>query len=182
MRPALPGPDPQINPTFPRRRQQLPPSVPGTRTTTTPSVCKSLKITVPRAPQRTPLLLDVIDIFDDADAWSIFVPTDPSTSTSTSNSNIGNDLSQLRIPEALTSAYSAYDPVEIIRACVRDCAILLHLFFISNLLSPSFLSEYDTDDDNDDDDDEWWTMDDIRKKPDDKLLIVIGFIKLSEVA
>ena len=152
--PALPGPDPQINPTFPRRHQQLPPSVPGTRTTTPPSVCKSLKIAVPRAPQRTPLLLDVMDIFDNANAWSIFVPPDPSTSTSTSNSKIGSDLSQqLCIPETLTSAYSAYDPVEIIRACIRDYATLLRLFylFISNLLSAlisSFLPEYDTDDDN----------------------------------
>ena len=129
MRPALPGPDPQINPTFPRRRQQLPPSVPGTRATTTLSVRKLLKISVPRAPQRTPLLLDVIDIFDDADAWSIFVPTDPSTSISTSSSNIGNDLSQLRKPEALTSAYSAYDPVEIKRACVRDYATFTFFYF-----------------------------------------------------
>ncbi|KAN0134117.1 hypothetical protein V8E53_008054 [Lactarius tabidus] len=46
--PALPGPNPQLDPTFPCRRQALPPPVPNM---TTPSVRKSLKITVLRAPR-----------------------------------------------------------------------------------------------------------------------------------
>ena len=115
--PRTPGPNPQLDPTFPYRRQPLPSPVPSTTTTTTLAVRKSLKITVPRAPPRTPLPMDVADIFDDIDAWSIFVPTsgtrstDPNSSTST---NIGAELSPPRIPETPMSAYSAYDPVELI--------------------------------------------------------------------
>ncbi|KAF8267191.1 hypothetical protein EI94DRAFT_1841441 [Lactarius quietus] len=50
----MPGPHPQLDPTFPHRRtaswhllhQPLPPSPSGTVTTTNPAICKSLKITV----------------------------------------------------------------------------------------------------------------------------------------
>jgi hypothetical protein len=134
--PALPGPHPHLDPTFPRRRQALPPPVPGT----TPSVRKLLKITVPRAPPRTPLPLDVADIFDDGDAWSIFAPsrstlTGTSASASTSTS-IGAELSPPCIPETLMSAYSAYDPVELIIGYANQPSPLLS----------SFLPEYDSDD------------------------------------
>jgi hypothetical protein len=110
--PALPGPHPQLDPTFPRRRQALPPPVPGT----TPSVRKSLKVTVPRAPPRTPLPLDVADTFDDVDAWSIFaLSRSTGTGTSASNStSIGVELSPPRIPETPMSVWSVYDPVELI--------------------------------------------------------------------
>ncbi|KAN0134205.1 hypothetical protein V8E53_007977 [Lactarius tabidus] len=134
--PALPGPHPHLDPTFPRRRQALPPPVPGT----TPFVRKSLKITVPRAPPRTSLPLDVADIFDDDDAWSIFAPsrsTNPNTSTS-STSNIGSELSPPRIPETPMSAYSAYDPVELIIDYANQPSPLPSL--------SSFLPEYDSDD------------------------------------
>ena len=138
--PAIPrvsGPNPQLDPTFPRRR----PPVPGT-TNTTPSVRKSLKITVPRAPPRTSLPLDVA--VDDSDAWSIFVPSNPSTSASTTN--IGTELSPPRIPESPMSAYSTYDPVELISDYATQPSPLL----------TSFLPEYDSDDDDDGDDDESW--------------------------
>ena len=79
--PRAPDPKPQLDPSFPHQRQ-LP--VPGT-TAKTPSVQKSLKITVPRAPPRTPLPLNVDDIFDDNVAWS----SDPGASTSTSTTSIG---------------------------------------------------------------------------------------------
>jgi hypothetical protein len=62
--PALTGPHPQLDPTFPCRRQALPPPAPGT---TPPSVRKSLKI-VPRAPPPAPLLLDFADIFPEYDS------------------------------------------------------------------------------------------------------------------
>ena len=111
--PHTPSPNPKLDPTFPCRRQPLPSPVPSTTTTMIPTVRKSLKITVPRAPPRTPLPQDVADIFDDIDAWSIFVPSSalPSTGTGT---NIGAELSPPRIPETPMSAYSAYDPVELI--------------------------------------------------------------------
>jgi hypothetical protein len=98
---GLPGLHPQLAPTFLRRRQALPLPVPGT-TTATPSVRKSLKITVLRASPRTPPLLDVADIFDDVDPWSIFVPSASPRSTGTSASastNIDPELSPPRIPE-----------------------------------------------------------------------------------
>ena len=62
-------------------------------------VRKSLKITVPRMPPCTQLPLDVADIFDDTDAQSIFVPSNSSTGTSTSSTNIDTELSPPRIPE-----------------------------------------------------------------------------------
>jgi hypothetical protein len=71
---GLPRLYPQLDPTFRHRLQALPPPIPST-TTTTPSVRKSLKITVPRVLPRTPLPFDVMDIFDDVDAWSIFAPS-----------------------------------------------------------------------------------------------------------
>jgi hypothetical protein len=136
--PELPGPHPHLDPTFPRRRQAMPPPVPGT--STTPSVRKSLKITVPRAPPRTPLPLDVADIFDDVDAWSIFAPS-RSTATGTSASagtstSVGAELSPPRIPETPMSTYSAYDPVELIIDYANQPSPLLS----------SFLPEYDSDD------------------------------------
>jgi hypothetical protein len=87
--PLLPG-----RPDFPV--PALPSPVPGTATTT-PSVRKPLKITVPRAPSRTPLPLNVAEIFDNVDAWSIYVPS-CGTGTSTSTS-IGAELAPPRIPE-----------------------------------------------------------------------------------
>jgi hypothetical protein len=66
--PALPGPHPQLDSTFPRRCQALPPPIPCTTTTMTPSVVrKSHKITLPHVLLRTLLPLDVADIFDDVD-------------------------------------------------------------------------------------------------------------------
>ncbi|KAF8270112.1 hypothetical protein EI94DRAFT_1723475 [Lactarius quietus] len=149
--PHTPGPHPQLDPTFPRRRtasrpghllrQPLPPPPSDTVTTTNPAIRKSLKITVPRAPPRTPLPLDVADIFDDIDAWSIFVPSAGlrSTSTGTANTLGCTELSPPRLPQTPMSAYSEYDPVELI----VDYAKLP-----SPSPSPSlssFLPEYDED-------------------------------------
>lgn len=135
---GLLGLHPQLDPTFPHWRQALPLPVPGT-TTTTPSVRKSLKITVPRAPPCPPLPLDVADIFDDFNAWSIFVPSGPHhTSTSTSAStNIGAELSLPHIPKTAMSEYSVYGPIELIIDRLRQPTF--------TLLS-SFLPEYYSDD------------------------------------
>jgi hypothetical protein len=156
---CAPGPAPPTRPDFPASAAPAAASpVPGTTTTTTPSVRKSLKITVPRAPPRTPLPLDVADIFDDIDAWSIFVPssgprsTDPSTSTS--STSIGAELSPPRIPETPMSAYSAYDPVELIIDYATQPSPLLS----------SFLPEYDSDGDKDDDDESWPTEEKLRSR------------------
>ena len=54
-----------------------------------------------------------MDIFDDTDAWSVFVPSN--SSNSTSSTNIVTELSPLRLQKAPMSIYSAYDPVEFIR-------------------------------------------------------------------
>ena len=146
--PAIPhmsGPNPQLDPTFPRRR----PPVPGASTTMTPSVRKSLKITVPRAPPRTSLPHDVADVFDDSDAWSVFVPSSGLRSTTlASTTSIGAELSPPRIPETPMSVYSAYDPVELISDYATQPSPLL----------TSFLPEYDSDDEEEDDEDVSWPM------------------------
>ena len=89
-----------------------------------------VKIAFPRALPRTPLPLDIADTFDDADAWFIIVPSDPSTgtSTSTSSSNIGTELSPPRILETPMNAYSAYDPVDLIIDCATLPSPLLSSF------------------------------------------------------
>jgi hypothetical protein len=147
--PSLPraarAPHPQLDPTFPRPRtatsrpprQPLPD--PPLGTTTTAAVRKSLKITVPRAPPRTPLPLDVADIFDDVDAWSIFVPSTGPRSTGGTITSI-TELSPPRLPQTPMSVYDEYDPVELI----VDYATLP-----SPQPSPSlssFLPEYESDD------------------------------------
>ncbi|KAI9462893.1 hypothetical protein BJY52DRAFT_1255845 [Lactarius psammicola] len=158
--PRTPGPNPQLDPTFPRRRttsrrlsrQQLPtyppPPPPSRTTTTTTSVRKSLKITVPRAPPRTPLPLDVADIFDDIDAWSVFAPSAGLRSTATS---AGAELSPPRLPQTPLSAYSEYDPVELIvdYAALPSPQPSPSSSSVSPSLS-SFLPEGDSDDDESD--------------------------------
>ena len=79
----------------------------------TPFVRKPVKIIVRCAPLRTSLRLDVMDIFDDTDAWSVFVPSN--SSNSTSSTNIVTELFPLLLQKAPMSMYSAYDPVEFIR-------------------------------------------------------------------
>ena len=79
----------------------------------TPFVRKPVKIIVRCAPLRTLLRLDVMDIFDDTDAWSVFVPSN--SSNSTSSTNIVTELFPLLLQKAPMSMYSAYDPVEFIR-------------------------------------------------------------------
>ncbi|KAI9444035.1 hypothetical protein H4582DRAFT_2095380 [Lactarius indigo] len=162
--PRTPGPSPQLDPTFPRRRtpsrrpsrQQLPtyPPPQPPRTATTPSVRKSLKITVPRAPPRTPLPLDVADIFDDIDAWSIFAPSAGPRSTSTANSAGLAELSPPRMPHTPMSAYSEYDPVELI----VDYATLPspQSSPSSSSVSPSLSSFLPDDDSDNDDESEYW--------------------------
>ena len=81
--------------------------------TMTPFVRKPVKIIVPCAPPHTSLRLDVTDIFDDTDAWSVFVPSNPSNSTS--STNIVTEFSPLHLPKAPMSTNSAYDSVEFIR-------------------------------------------------------------------
>ncbi|KAN0134187.1 hypothetical protein V8E53_007959 [Lactarius tabidus] len=92
--------------------------------------CRLPKIAVPPALPRTLPLLDVADIFDDIDTWSIFVP-----SRSTSTTGIGAELSPPRIRETHMSAYLAYDPVELIIDYATQPAPLL-----------SSLPEYDSGD------------------------------------
>ncbi|KAH9059783.1 hypothetical protein EDB87DRAFT_743490 [Lactarius vividus] len=160
--PRTPGPSPQLDPTFPRQRtpsrrpsrQQLPtyPPPPPPRTATTPSVRKSLKITVPRAPPRTPLPLDVADIFDDIDAWSVFAPSAGLRSTSTATSAGASELSPPRIPHTPMSAYSQYDPVELI---VDYATLPSPQLSPSSSMTPS-LSSFLPDDDSDDNESEYW--------------------------
>ena len=95
------------------------------------------------APPRTPLPLDVADIFDDTDAWSIFVPSKPCNSTS--SINIGTKLSPLCIPETPMNTHLAHGPVEPIRDYATQPSPLLS----------SFLPEYASHDNNDDDDESW---------------------------
>jgi len=160
--PRTPGPSPQLDPTFPRRRtasrrpsrQPLltyPPSPAPPRTKTTTSVRKSLKITVPRAPPRTPLPLDVADIFDDIDAWSVFAPSAGLRSTSTATS-AGAELSPPRMPHTPLSAYSEYDPVELI---VDYAALPSPQPSPSSSAAPS-LSSFLPEDGSDDDESDCW--------------------------
>ncbi|KAH9047450.1 hypothetical protein EDB83DRAFT_2403107 [Lactarius deliciosus] len=167
--PRTPGPSPQMDPTFPRKRTttsrrpscQQPPTYPlpqPPRTATTPSIRKSLKITVPRAPPRTPLPLDVADIFDDIDAWSVFAPSAGLRSTSAATSAGAAELSPPRMPHTPMSAYSQYDPLELI---VDYATLPSPQPSPSSSVSPSpsmspSLSSFLPDDDEDDEESEYW--------------------------
>ncbi|KAN0134116.1 hypothetical protein V8E53_008053 [Lactarius tabidus] len=86
-----------------------------------------------------PLPLDVADIFDDVDTWYIFMPsrsTNPNTSTNTSTSNIGKELSPPHIPKTPMSTCSGRDPIKLIIDCAAQPSPLLS----------SFIPEYDSDD------------------------------------
>ncbi|KAH9047148.1 hypothetical protein EDB84DRAFT_545588 [Lactarius hengduanensis] len=166
--PRTPGPSPQLDPTFPRQRttsrrpsrQPLPtyPAPQPPRTATTPSIRKSLKITVPRAPPRTPLPLDVADIFDDIDAWSVFAPSAGLRSSSAATSAGAAELSPPRIPHTPMSAYSQYDPLELI---VDYATLPSPQPSPSSSMSPSpslspALSSFLPDDGSDDEESEYW--------------------------
>ncbi|KAH9171567.1 hypothetical protein EDB89DRAFT_1970590 [Lactarius sanguifluus] len=166
--PRTPGPSPQLDPTFPRQRttsrrpsrQPLPtyPLPQPPRTATTLSIRKSLRITVPRAPPRTPLPLDVADIFDDIDAWSVFAPSAGLRSTSAATSAGAAELSPPRMPHTPMSAYSQYDPLELI---VDYATLPSPQPSPSSSMSPSpsmspSLSSFLPDDDSDDSESEYW--------------------------
>lgn len=166
--PRAPGPSPQLDPTFPRRRTTsrqppptYPPPPPPPHTLTTPSVRKSLKITVPRAPPRTPLPLDVAEIFDDIDAWSVFVPSAGPRSTSIATA-VGAELSPPRMPQTPQSAYSEYDPVELI----VDYAALPspQPSPSSSSVAPSFSSFLPEDDDSEDGSECWPSEEKLRSR------------------
>ncbi|KAH9954782.1 hypothetical protein BC827DRAFT_927307 [Russula dissimulans] len=135
--PLSPGPSPQLDPTFPRRKSRPPrlplratplPAAPSSPLAlhppaVTPEHEKPASYVTPAVPSaaarnsltdrsralpHTPLPLDVSDILDDVDAWSFATP---STSTSTSV------LSPPRVPHSPASSLSSeeYDPIELIR-------------------------------------------------------------------
>ncbi|KAI0253449.1 hypothetical protein BJV78DRAFT_1280997 [Lactifluus subvellereus] len=131
--PRTPGPSPQMDPTFPRRKSR--PTRPPLPTSSHPPSPlpppaspvplaprrKSLTITVPRALSHTPLSLDVSEIMDDATAWSLAQPSGRTNSGSHNNnsgsgsSNGATQFSPPRMPQSpASSTFPEYDPIELI--------------------------------------------------------------------